>query len=542
MKDILCCCIGARAVSVLSTVSLALCWTSTAFAEPVRQVTNSVENCVTLAGTSTLLARRTQSCTRTASTFTDATFQPLDAYYRISIKVDERAGFSKDLSFDRNDSSGKVIGRFLDRLFQVKKPRTFSVGFQISDGVTSYPLIVPISFEYDDAARKYVSAIRYQSATLLRRLPAGSKYSVTLKAVYGTETSINPGAVFESLKAAIPTGNFLLTPASSAIVDLAGTFSTSLLNVNRAAVDVSSTFVFSPGYGDSISETLDLVDPAQAGTSIANIKIELQATRSLLVDPFPFAQSGATLPTGAAGPVSVDDISQRVVIGQAKDWPLPVSALAGTSTAGVGTDFKDETSLKTMCGQMESKLASQFALSGIDRTLVMAKAVELATGGSRGRTYNPYKTCFRQEQLVQIVSLLGISIADPPSSPAQVSSSQVADKPVLDALGCWLKGAVGDQCGTLEQMRATLADRLADTVQITALEGVDAVPELVAAVPDAGLTRDQFLQRFAGRFARFHDYNLAKGSMLVNVGQGRDLVLRAKTADHKISEIGIRNN
>lgn len=524
---------------LISSIFLLLSCNVAAFAEP----NDAVINCTTPDSKLSAMVIRTKSCVRTSVAFPN--YDPSDSYHQLLVIVSPEPDFDNGTTIKKGAGASDILKSVVNELFKVSKPRSLFLSLEISDGIVHEPILTPISFKYDDAQRSYTSDITLNSTSMLHRLDAGSSLRVKLKAFYSDNVSFDPSAVTRAVAPAFGSTDFLVSSATKPFLEVARAGIAAALNLNGTTFDASTTIGFSPAIGSSTREELLVVDPKNPARKIATITLQLVSTRSLLATPHNFEDGANTLPVVPTdgGSIDLSLIGKKVVIGQASAWPLPVVAVASATTSELPATAT-AIDVKRFCRAVLSNLGNQFSLSGLDRTIIAGKAVEIAIGGSSERKFNPYKACFSAGELAILEKYLPSLDLSDPATPDLNALGPISDPAKFEALGCWLKGTAGDQCGSLPAMHKRLEGYLGEFVTLSTLEGVDGVPELFEGLPDTReINRQSFLDRFAGRFARFHDYSLGSGIMLVNVtANSPDLVLRGKVKDGRIVAISIQRN
>jgi hypothetical protein len=451
-----------------------------------------------------------QICTAKASEF-----DTFDAYYRLVIYVTPAQGFQDRMNFKERSTQGKALEGLLSSLAGSKKALNVDIGISIVQGASQYPVRSILNFKKVND-NEWTSMVRGDSRSFFHRLNNGEPFTVTLKYSYSKTSSIDMSPATNLLQSA---GVNLVTPAVLPLLTAANTVANSIIATGNVTSDSGYEFTFSPSLDRNVSSDFEIIDP-KTNSVIATVKLRLEGSRSLFADPQEHGNMAATLPTGQIAVPTMNSLSRQIATGQAQSWDLLNSALASTSFDAVPLGKEPTpTDVQSFCAATESGLLASYSLASFDSLLVRARLLNLATRTVQSR-FNPYTQCFTSDQRAIIQKYLaGID----PNYTITVAPTLVPlnDFEALYRLGCYLKGAAGDDCIDYSPTMDAVANTLDDTVIIAALEGVQA-KEFFEGLDgnNLAISRADFLTRFSGKFSNFWGIEAKSGSLRLRETQG----------------------
>lgn len=472
--------------------------------------------------------RRIEICRSNTAPATDF----LDAYYRVETTVSLGAGFGGD--FNKSSPQAKALRSLMKSLFSYEKATAVDIGFNLSLGGYTYPLLSLVSFKKIND-EKWSSTVQANPSSLLHKVAATDAFNIDLQFVYsrGSKVDLSPAVnILNSL------GVSMATPTMQPIIAAASTVTTALVSAGDLGVSSKYSYNLKPAKGEVSGITYEIYDPASR-QAIARVAFKIVGTRSLLTSALSLDQLDSTMPTGVVSISGLQNLPSQVATGQAKNWPVLNNALASAASLQDVPIGKTPSSaeLAQFCNSVYSGLNSSFALSSFDNLMVRAKLLEAATTNIRPGI-NPYPACFSANERARIATGLGIDTeAAPPPPPPTIGP--LTDFETFNLIGCLFIGSVGDYCGPFSE--DTVKSKLSGQVAIEALETANGSAGF--GVPESGLlTSDEFIAKFRGKFARFRNINSATGRMnLVEAEGGPTLLFTAKVsqADKKVTSIRV---
>lgn len=433
-----------------------------------------------------------------------------------------------------DSSDRKRLGRAIMKAFGLgEETRALTVSVASAPGsapsAIEYPLI---TFKFDKNQALVDSRVVGKVLMPQARLAPSDAYMVDLKYHDAQSSDFDIVGAANNLLAMVP-GTTLISAATQPFLQRVGNVAGSVLSaMGSRTANSSRKDPFTPyrANGGNRGAVYRLVTPD--GVPLATITVKLAVSPTLARTPMSISGRSASDFRLAPGEdpallaVDVGGVRRRMVT-EAQGLPSYVKA----------SRERTVTSVADFCKEARGKLEADYALTRMDRALVMHQALVEAQFDETDTAW--YFACFNPDERAGLLAAFGRAPTVSDISPGGFSSTALAVD-VKYLLGCLATAKSGPQCTSrAPDIRAAVAAVLAEKVTMAPIEltSVD-----VSGLPaNKQATREQVLDLIAGKAEDFACFSYgSRHGLLLKTEEGQKVYeLLTRSVDGRIVAVAL---